>query len=127
MRNLYLVLIGLLVCVFGFVACKTPKAANTVSAATTADTFSVYKLERFFAYPVTAREPRFLNSGNLDGDSLSYKQRLQHWYLLYNTKKYVKKYGPLPRFYPGNVTLDEYKKNPPTVPDEYERIMFGNN
>lgn len=127
MRNLYLVLFGLLMCVFGFVACKTPKGAKAASVSTTADTFSVYKLERFFSYPVSAREPRFLDSGSPAGDSLAYNHRLQHWYLLYNTNKYKKRYGPLPRFYPGNVTLDEYKKNPPTVPDEYERIMFGNN
>lgn len=126
MRNLYVAIIGLFVCVFGFVACKTPGAAKDDSAAVV-ETFDVQKLEKFFSYPVSAREPRFLDTGNAVGDSATYKYRLQHWYLLYNTKKYVKTYGPLPRFYPGNVSLDEYKKNPPAVPDEYERIMFGNN
>ncbi len=106
-------------------ACKTPKevASNT----TTADTFNVFTLDKFFAYPVTDRKPLFLDSGNPVGDSLTYQRRIQHWYLLYNTTEYKKIYGALPKFYPGNVTLDEYKLNPPRVPDEYNRIMFGYN
>ncbi|UPT67553.1 MAG: hypothetical protein M0D57_02440 [Sphingobacteriales bacterium JAD_PAG50586_3] len=107
------------------VACKTPK--QTAVTASSAYTFNVFALEKFFAYPVTDRQPLFLDSGNPQADSLTYQRRTQHWYLLYNTKQYTKKYGPLPKFYPGNVTLEEYKKNPPTVPDEYNRIMFGYN
>ncbi len=114
--------IGLL-CIIA--ACKTPKESTaTVSSA---DTFNVMTLDKFFAYPVTDRQPIFLSSGNVEGDSLTYQRRLQHWYLLYDTKHYTKKYGALPKFYPGNVTLEQYKKNPPRVPDEYNRIMFGYN
>ena len=106
-------------------ACKTQK--ESVATVQTTDTFNVFKLEKFFAYPVTDRQPLFLNSGNPQGDSLTYQRRLQHWYLLYDTKRYEKMYGPMPKFYPGNMSLDEYKKNPPQVPDEYNRIMFGYN
>lgn len=106
-------------------ACKPQQ--QTTAVPPTTDTFNVFKLEKFFAYPVTDRKPLFLDSGNPQGDSLTYQHRTQHWYLLYNTKEYTKKYGPLPKFYPGNVTLEEYKKSPPPVPDEYNRIMFGYN
>jgi len=106
-------------------ACKTPKQATTTVA--TADTFNAFTLDKFFAYPVTDRKPLFLDGGNPKGDSLTFQRRIQHWYLLYNTKEYKKIYGALPKFYPGNVTLDEYKLNPPRVPDEYNRIMFGYN
>jgi hypothetical protein len=107
------------------VSCKTPQQ-TTVTAPTT-DTFNVFTLEKFFSYPVTDRQPLFLDSGNPQADSLTFQRRTQHWYLLFNTKEYTKKYGALPKFYPGNVTLEEYKKSPPPVPDEYNRIMFGYN
>jgi hypothetical protein len=107
------------------VSCKTPQ--QTTVTAPTADTFNVFALEKFFSYPVTDRQPLFLDSGNPQADSLTFQRRTQHWYLLFNTKEYTKKYGALPKFYPGNVTLEEYKKSPPPVPDEYNRIMFGYN
>lgn len=103
-------------------SCKPSSAAQSPKTDTV---FSVYKLAHFFAYPVNERQPRFLDTGKPADDSLAYKMRLQHWYLLFETKKYEKLYGPLPQFYPGNVSLDEYKKHPTPVPSEYNAIMFG--
>ena len=106
-------------------SCKPKQAQTLATQPTDTAAFSVYKLEPFFAYPVSKRRPIIIDTGNPEEDKKIYNLRLQHWFLIYNTKEYEKNYGVLPKFYPGNVTLEEYKKHPPAPPDEYNKIMFG--
>ncbi len=105
--------------------CKPKQAQTVATQGKDSATFSVYKLEQFLAYPVSKRRPIIIDTGKPEEDKKIYNLRLQHWYLIYNTKEYEITYGALPKFYPGNVTLEEYKKHPPQPPDEYNKIMFG--
>lgn len=115
------------VCLFAIgwlvTGCKPKQEVKAVEERDTV--YSVFKLEKFFAYPVNERKPLFINTNKPADDSLAYNMRTQHWYLLFDTKGYEKKYGKLPNFYPENMTLEEYKKNPKPVPSEYNAIMFG--
>lgn len=106
-------------------ACKPKQGQPVATQGKDTTTFSVYKVEQFFAYPVSKRRPIIIDTGKPEEDKKIYNLRLQHWYLIYNTNEYEKTYGALPKFYPGNVTLEEYKKHPPQPPDEYNKIMFG--
>ena len=106
-------------------SCKTKQAETPVTTVKDTAVYDVRKLEQFFAYPVSNRRPIIIDTGKPEEDKKIYNLRLQHWYLIYETKSYEKTYGALPKFYPGNVTLEEYKKNPKQPPDEYNKIMFG--
>lgn len=107
-------------------SCKTKKAETAHSAEKDTVAYNVMLLEKFFTYPVSSRKPIIIDTGNPEEDKKIYNLRLQHWWLIYETEKsYKKTYGALPKFYPGNVTLEEYKKNPRQPPDEYNKIMFG--
>jgi hypothetical protein len=106
-------------------SCKPKQTTSTPTGVKNVAGFDVSKLQPFFAYPVSKRKPIIIDTGKPEEDKKIYNLRLQHWYLIYNTKEYEKMYGALPDLYPGNVTLQEYKKNPPRPPDEYDRVMFG--
>ena len=50
----------------------------------------------FMRYPVTEIKPVFIGGIDLDMDSTVYRNKLMHWYFLFDTQSYKKLYGKLP-------------------------------
>ncbi|HHZ81853.1 MAG TPA: hypothetical protein EYN64_03920 [Flavobacteriales bacterium] len=82
------------------------------------------KVPKFFGYPVTERKPVLLSAGDPESERILYELRIQHWFYLFNHEKYEQHYGVFPQL-PAGITAEEYRANPPSVPSEYEEMMFG--
>lgn len=102
------------------------KAVQSKAKPVVAGAASPPDFPRFLGYPTSHERPIRFESGDAKADDLVYEMRLQHWTLIHDFKNYPAKYGSYPSNFPGNVTAEQYSKNPPSsaYSEDLERAML---